>query len=88
MNEISHIPHLNPDAPPFYHDPIGPCPKCRKAPYIDPDNITIHCCILIQDQEGWYQVICAECGYEGIKSSNGNSAIRLFNEQYIELISD
>jgi hypothetical protein len=36
--------------------------------------------VLTQDKEGWYQVICAECGKEGIKAASGNTAIEYWND--------
>jgi hypothetical protein len=36
--------------------------------------------VLTQNKEGWYQVICVECGKEGIKAASGNTAIEHWND--------
>jgi len=45
-------------------------------------NVLMHMTsvVLTQDNEGWYQVICAECGKEGIKAASGNTAIEYWND--------
>jgi hypothetical protein len=38
--------------------------------------------VVTQDEEGWFSVICAECGRESsLKSSSMNGAIKIWNEE-------
>ena len=56
---------------------IPPMPKHS----LSPDTVMhMTSVVLTQDKEGWYQVICAECGKEGIKAASGNTAIEHWND--------
>jgi hypothetical protein len=52
--------------------------KFRK--YADSGIIKLQSCIMTLSKDGWYQVVCRNCGFEGPISREEESAIRLFNE--------
>lgn len=84
INEISFRPHLTPNSPPKFYNEINRCMKCNGIhEYVKTENGIMHmsCVVLTQDEEGWFQVICAECGNEGIKAASGETAINHWNEQ-------
>ena len=79
MITLSHIPHLNPNQPPKCYPHINKCIKCD-AVYGERNGISWTSCVLTQDSEGWFRVICAECGNEGMGAASGETAIKLWNE--------
>ena len=80
MNTLSHRPHLTPDQPPRWYPHIKKCIKCNARYGLDNNGIFWTSCVLTQDHEGWFHVICIECGNEGMGAASGETAIKLWNE--------
>ena len=78
--DISHIPHLTPNQPPKWYPDIHKCIKCDARYGFDNNGMFWTSCVLTQDGEGWFRVICAECGNEGMGAASGEAAIKLWND--------
>lgn len=52
----------------------------RDLPFSSSGVMRMHSCVLTNNDEGWYWVICGNCGFEGPIASDGYAAVRLFNE--------
>ena len=80
MDTLLHRPHLTPDQPPKWYPDIHKCIKCDARYGFDNNGMFWTSCVLTQDSEGWFRVICAECGNEGMGAASGETAIKLWNE--------
>ncbi len=77
--DLNFRPHLNPSSPPKFHSEINRC-DCGAKQWTDESGIFQTSVVLIQDDEGWFRVICAKCYKEGISAASGETAIKLWNE--------
>jgi hypothetical protein len=95
MTELGFSPKLNPNAPPQFHDYIFGCicgavhgnfhcddPRFNGVKIANSGMMHVSSTVVTQDEEGWFRVICAECGRESkIASADMNGAIRLWNQE-------